>query len=286
MCVCVCVCVVLLHLIISICSSSFKVGSGFGKFSQGSSSNGAAAVADPLPIYSSTSRVHPGFEVDERHQGKQANGEVINGTVDFARNNSKPHSHGISSGNHSGLASNMTEHARRGETDSRHDNQMVRADGDNSPTESSYLRDFDNGSFGETEPTTSISNSDRDHQSETTTVATAMSPPANDDFMEPWVSNTNKPLNPFDDPDFQRYEGNLGSRRQSFGNDSPDGISNYHQGSSDEDKQQPVVFGGGGRACTTNSGANKECRPSKDNLVDSVNFLDYNYPPGMAVIAR
>lgn len=265
------------------CSSSFKVGSGFGKLSQGSSSNGAAAVADPLPIYSSTSRVHPGFEVEERLQGKQANGELINGTVDFTRDKSTPHTHGRTSETRSGLANNTSEHAQSGEADGRHGNRAALAGGDNSsPTESSYLRDFDNGSFGETEPTTSASNSEQDHQSEATTVAAALSPPpAKDDFMEPWVSNTKKPLNPFDDPDFQRYESNPGTGPQSFGGDSPGGISNYHRGSGDEEVQQPVVFGGGGRACASGSGGGrKESRPS-NNLVDSVNFLDYHYPPGM-----
>ena len=156
--------------------------------------------------------------------------------------------------------------------------RVVAVNGENSPTEGSYLQGFDDGSFAETEPATSTSMSERDHNTITTTVATACSLPRNEDVLGPWVSDNKKPLNPLNDPDFQRYEGNLKSRsQQSLGGDSPDGFNGIimRGGSDDEDKYRSGF--GKGRMTDSDHGV-KAAGAEKDSWVESRNFLDYDYP--------
>ena len=156
--------------------------------SQGSP-NGAAAVADPYPIYTSSDKIHPQFKVDDKKSGEWSRTNHLysdrnTGLVDFVDNsNLLQHLEAVSIGiNHSNDRKNPNDEndssvmsypsekkcveVSRSENPDKDGKPCVNAD-QNSPVEESYLQGFDL-SFVGSEPSFSTSQSDREHVCGTT----------------------------------------------------------------------------------------------------------------------
>lgn len=273
------------------------------KMSQGSP-NGAAAVADPYPIYTSTATVH-GFDVD-RKDGSRTNrlysdrvdknasledfvdGASHSGTVSTGTDHGMHDRSHHNRGNEASITNCLSE--RKSVVSSRSkqsdDAEKHHSNGNqNSPNEGSYLQGY--GSFDESAPTASTSRSEKEQESESTTVATAISP-VTEDTLDPWIGDGVKPLNPFEDPDFQRFgepNRSLGLKRRSQlseGGDSSDGFTGATRYSSEDERS---LNGFGKARSNGNKGGEDVADPGHDEWLNHQNgqslyqnFLDYEYP--------
>jgi len=245
-------------------------------------------VADPVPIFTSTARVCPGFEVNAQHQEERE--RTYLDTRDFRENNGagKVSLYDSQTGNMN-TGTHLTNGDFGGGSEPRfgstphsteNEDKTVLVNDDNSPVESSYLKDFNDSSFTGNEPSILTSVSEKDQQqSEAEAVASdVLSLPKTGSSMDPWINSNSKPLNPFNDPDFIRHEKNLTFRSQrSMGADSSDGITGNARSSSDEEKY-PAVFGYGGQLSSISDSGGKSSRGEKNSWVESSNFMDYKYP--------
>ena len=274
-------------------SSSFKPSSLQNKFHQVSPNNGAAAVADPLPIFTSTTRVRSGFEVEvpeerlrtylDTHSPRENDVAEKEPLHDSRPSKATTGVYSCASNGDFGRKSQPTFGATAHSVENKDKEDLV--NDDNSPVESSYLQDFNDSSLAGNEPSISTSVSDKDYQQQSEAMASeVLSQPRTESGMDPWINSSNKPLNPFNDPDFIRYERNLKFRSQrSMGADSSDGFVGNTRSSSDEEKY-PAVFGFGGGTSSISDSGGKSAKGEKDSWIESSNFMDYKYPGELLII--
>lgn len=241
-------------------------------------------MADPYRIYTSGNRIHPRFEVDEKngedrsrtnHLHSDRNiglddfvddsnlSEVIPIDIDYSddrrcRNDEKGTSRVSSPSQKKGIEDFRSKHPDN-------DGKYCSNGDQNSPIEETYLHGFDDVSFGDSEPSISTSQSEKELVSETATVTTAISPINDDLFLR-----SGEPDRPLSDlkQRIQLLEGGVSS----------DGFSGYARYSNEDEKRfgKARRNGPGGDEMTGSGHEDWMIHQKRKGVCQD--FLDYDYP--------